>query len=111
MTLPDYIYNFFVKLQTGILSPILSGIAYILPFILLIALFCSVIWVIFAQRKMPAIGFMIVLLIANAYFQTLPTVINLFNEWFGGNATVDLSSATESYNTGVQEGYNAMSGR
>lgn len=111
MTLPEYIYDFFVKINTGILSPILSGLAYIFPLIMLIALICSILWLIFASRKGPAIAFTVVLLIGNAYLNTLPTAVTLFNEWFGGNATVDLSSATDAYNQGVQEGYSALEGK
>lgn len=111
MTLPDYIYDFFVKINTGILSPILSGLAYILPIILLIALMGSVIWIIFATRKAPAVAFTFLLLIGNAYLHTLPTALTLFNDWFNGSSTVDLSSATEAYNEGIQEGYSALEGR
>lgn len=110
MTLPEHIYDFFVKINTGILQPILSGLAYILPVIMLVALIASVIWLIFASRKGPAIAFTLVLLIGNAYLNTLPTTVTLFNEWFGGNQTVDLSSATEAYNKGAQEGNAAIQG-
>lgn len=110
MQLPDYIYNFFVKINTGILSPVLSGISYLLPMIMLLALVCSIIWVIFSNRKSVAIGFMLVLLVANFALNTLPQAIQLISDWFGSNSTVDLSSAQDSFNKGLQDGNSAVQG-
>lgn len=110
MSLPDYIYDFFVKINTGILSPLLKGLTYILPMLLILALVAGIIWLLFASRKGPAIFFVLVLLLANAGFGSLPKMVNVFNDWFGVSGTVDVTSATETYNNGFQEGANSVQG-
>lgn len=111
MTLPEFITDFFTKIETGILSPVLSGITYIAPLLLTIMLIGSFIWIFFASRKGPAVGTFIGLLAVYIYFGMLPDLVSLLVSWFAPNSTVDLSSATNAYNDGLQNGYNAIQGK
>ena len=111
MQLPDFIYNFFEKLGTGVFSPILQGLAYIAPLLFTIMLAVSFIWLLFASRKGPAFGTFLLLLCIYIYFGMLPELLNMIQNWFVPNSSVDLSSATESFNQGLQQGSELAQGK
>lgn len=108
MTLPDAIYGFFTNLVTGVLNPILSGLAYVAPVLLTIMLIGNFIYLFFAQRKMPVFGSFLLLLVIYIYLGMFPELLNLIQSWFVPGSTVDLSNATDAYNSGIQDGYNAI---
>lgn len=109
MTLPEYILNIFNKFNSGILSPLIQGLYMVMPYIAVIGFGASIIWLIFADRKGPAIGSLVLSIVLIAVFVDVPNLINLIINWFSGSGTVDVSSATASAQNGLNQGISNIS--
>lgn len=110
MTLPDFIYDFFLKIQSGILSPLIKGLTYIAPFVCILGLIACVIWVIFAGRKGPAVFSLVIIIFVNIVIGSFPTVMQLVTDWFSVENTVDISSANEALNQGLSDASTTIQG-
>lgn len=104
MTLPEMITDFFSKIQSGILDPLIGGLYYLLPGLLVLALVAAVAMLIFAQRMSTKIGAVVTIMVIAAIMPQIPDVINAFMSWFGGSGNVDLGSATDAAKEGIDSG-------
>ena len=110
MSLPEYITNMFNKLTTGVLNPFLSGLFGIIPTLSVIMVVISLIWLIFASRKGPALVTLIITLLICFFVNDIPSLINAIFNYSGASGTVDVSSAADTASQALQNGQSNIQG-
>lgn len=104
MTLPEMITDFFQKVQSGIIDPLINGLYFLMPGFLVLALIVAVLTLIFAQRASAKIGAIAMVIVLAAVIPSIPELMNAFMSWFGGSGSVDVSSATDAAQQGLDAG-------